>query len=569
MVTNGQVAKLSDNKLGTIPGSVIAKLVLCSGKTSKRLERAHRSQDSAASLGRMASDHSIGSSVHRRDSREPLNAAFAGRSSHQLESHSPKPVRAAPRSMSRQTSASAAPDATTLPSSGASPIGPFRPAQAAVLEAQHGPAANVVTMQRVPSAKPQLPRLASTRSSNAHMEFRPGPGEQGINSLAQWMAAAEDRRASTVASTVASSTQEATSVDSPLASQDGNNLSGIHHLPSDSSVHAMPESAPVLNPLRLALHHSRGSAEMRRSAATEEAPTSSSDPFLPPPEMSAQSPTPIGSRRVKHTLAELEVVSRFLRTSKIPVEAIGGVLSDNCQDSQDLLDVYTGQFDFQGLEIDEALRGFLEQVWLHGESQKIQRILAVFAIHYYTQNPSVFNSQDAATTMAFAVIMLNTNLHNPKVPKQDRMSLDAFFRQLRDVNGGQNFPEDFLEGVYTRISMREFKSPVGPSMEFRMQAPRASNGLMGFLKPDKAGSRSLAPTTSLRASEAGLTNRGSLRIPEAIPSGRAIYSDDMTGPALTGDSATVAEKSANGARDPGDAFLKASRRSLCCCFSGA
>ena len=75
--------------------------------------------------------------------------------------------------------------------------------------------------------------------------YRPGPGEQGINSLAQWMAAAEDRRASTVASTVASSTQEATSVDSPLASQDGNNLSGIHHLPSDSSVHAMPESAPV------------------------------------------------------------------------------------------------------------------------------------------------------------------------------------------------------------------------------------------------------------------------------------------------------------------------------------
>ena len=68
-----------------------------------------------------------------------------------------------------------------------------------------------------------------------------------------------------------------------------------------------------------------------------------------------------------------------------------------------------------GLEIDEALREFLELVWLHGESQKIQRILSSFADHFYVQTPSVFLDQDAATTMSFAVIMLNTNLHHPKV----------------------------------------------------------------------------------------------------------------------------------------------------------
>ena len=45
----------------------------------------------------------------------------------------------------------------------------------------------------------------------------------------------------TVPSTVPSSTHDAMSLDSPLASQDGNNLASVFHQPSDSMVHTMPE----------------------------------------------------------------------------------------------------------------------------------------------------------------------------------------------------------------------------------------------------------------------------------------------------------------------------------------
>ena len=149
------------------------------------------------------------------------------------------------------------------------------------------------------------------------------------------------------------------------------------------------------------------------------------------------------------------------------------------------------------------------------------------------------------------------------------MFLPDFLRQVRGTNADQDFPPDFLDGIFTRVSMREFKLPASPSMDLRMQTSRAGNGLLGFWKPaDKPGGRFLAPTTSLRASEAGLEPRGALRIPQAIPSGRAMYTDDHPpGPALTGENEGVAEKPAGGNRDPADALLKASKRSICCCFS--
>lgn len=103
-----------------------------------------------------------------------------------------------------------------------------------------------------------------------------------------------------------------------------------------------------------------------------------------------------------------------------------------------------------GLEIDEALREYLELVWLHGESQKIQRILSSFAAHFFTQNPSVFMNQDAATTMSFAVIMLNTNLHHPKVDPVHRSSFCvSLVQSASQPEGPCEFPtENFSHPIF-------------------------------------------------------------------------------------------------------------------------
>lgn len=50
---------------------------------------------------------------------------------------------------------------------------------------------------------------------------------------------------------------------------------------------------------------------------------------------------------------------------------------------------------------------------LPGEAQKIDRIMEKFAERYCRDNPSAFAAADGAYLLAFAIIMLNTDAHNP------------------------------------------------------------------------------------------------------------------------------------------------------------
>ena len=46
---------------------------------------------------------------------------------------------------------------------------------------------------------------------------------------------------------------------------------------------------------------------------------------------------------------------------------------------------------------------------------QIDRIMDAFAKHYCNQNPNLFDEKDTCYILSFAVIMLNTSLHNPNV----------------------------------------------------------------------------------------------------------------------------------------------------------
>lgn len=76
---------------------------------------------------------------------------------------------------------------------------------------------------------------------------------------------------------------------------------------------------------------------------------------------------------------------------------------------------YVDSFDFQGMEFDEAIRAFLQGFRLPGEAQKIDRIMEKFAERYCKCNTKVFTSADTAYVLAYSVIMLNTDAHNPMV----------------------------------------------------------------------------------------------------------------------------------------------------------
>ena len=58
---------------------------------------------------------------------------------------------------------------------------------------------------------------------------------------------------------------------------------------------------------------------------------------------------------------------------------------------------------------------------------------------------------DTCYVLSFAVIILNTSLHNPSV--KEKPTLDKFIAMNRGINDGKDLPRDILE-VSILISLR-------------------------------------------------------------------------------------------------------------------
>ncbi|ORX59019.1 Sec7-domain-containing protein [Hesseltinella vesiculosa] len=123
----------------------------------------------------------------------------------------------------------------------------------------------------------------------------------------------------------------------------------------------------------------------------------------------------------------------------------------------DLLQVYMRQFNFTGKRMDEALRMMLETFRLPGESQQIMRVTDTFSDTYYESSPLYIANNEAAQILAYSIILLNTDQHNPQVRR--RMTLDDYMRNLRGVNNKQDFPKDFLKEIYEAIRQDEIVMP--------------------------------------------------------------------------------------------------------------
>lgn len=77
-----------------------------------------------------------------------------------------------------------------------------------------------------------------------------------------------------------------------------------------------------------------------------------------------------------------------------------------------------------------------------------------FAGKYFNDSPENFANADAVYVLSFAVIMLQTDLHNVGVKK--KMTLEDFIRINRGVNDGQDFPAQYLEEIYEEVRNNPF-----------------------------------------------------------------------------------------------------------------
>ncbi|CAL9146769.1 unnamed protein product [Musa hybrid cultivar] len=149
-------------------------------------------------------------------------------------------------------------------------------------------------------------------------------------------------------------------------------------------------------------------------------------------------------------------IAAFLRSaSGLNKTLIGDYLGEREDLSLKVMHAYVDSFDFQGMEFDEAIRCFLKGFRLPGEAQKIDRIMEKFAERYCKCNPKAFTSADTAYVLAYSVILLNTDAHNPMV--KNKMSPDDFIRNNRGIDDGKDLPEQFLRSLFDRISKNEIK----------------------------------------------------------------------------------------------------------------
>ncbi|NXX75283.1 PSD1 protein, partial [Urocolius indicus] len=124
-------------------------------------------------------------------------------------------------------------------------------------------------------------------------------------------------------------------------------------------------------------------------------------------------------------------------------------LGKNNEFSRMVAGEYLKFFVFTGMSLDQALRSFLKELALMGETQERERVLAHFSQRYYECNPNAVPSEDGAHTLTCALMLLNTDLHGHNIGK--RMSCSDFIGNLEGLNGGTDFPKELLKALYGSI----------------------------------------------------------------------------------------------------------------------
>ncbi|NWZ43077.1 PSD1 protein, partial [Brachypodius atriceps] len=124
-------------------------------------------------------------------------------------------------------------------------------------------------------------------------------------------------------------------------------------------------------------------------------------------------------------------------------------LGKNNEFSRMVAGEYLKFFVFTGMSLDQALRSFLKELALMGETQERERVLAHFSQRYYECNPNAISSEDGAHTLTCALMLLNTDLHGHNIGK--RMSCSDFIGNLEGLNGGTDFPKELLKALYGSI----------------------------------------------------------------------------------------------------------------------
>ncbi|KAI9031139.1 hypothetical protein DFJ74DRAFT_654753 [Hyaloraphidium curvatum] len=150
-----------------------------------------------------------------------------------------------------------------------------------------------------------------------------------------------------------------------------------------------------------------------------------------------------------------EIARFLLRAEGVDKRVLGEYLGEGDEEHIAIMHAFVDGMEFAGMRFVDALREFLQSFRLPGEAQKIDRFMLKFAERYLANNPGKFGSADTAYVLAYSVVMLNTDLHNPQIKKH--MTKQEFIRNNRGIDEGKDLDQDFLETIYDEIASNEIR----------------------------------------------------------------------------------------------------------------
>ncbi|XP_065898377.1 cytohesin-1-like [Dysidea avara] len=153
-----------------------------------------------------------------------------------------------------------------------------------------------------------------------------------------------------------------------------------------------------------------------------------------------------------------DAIAEFLyKEDMLNMVSVGEYLGENHDLNIEVLKKLVGLHKLDRLSLVDALREFLSSFHLPGEGQKIDRIMEHFAQGYCAANPTLFSNSDTCYVLAYAIIMLNTSLHNPSV--KNKPTLESFISMNRGIDNGSDLPPELLTEFFEDIRREQFKIP--------------------------------------------------------------------------------------------------------------
>ncbi|KAF2071316.1 hypothetical protein CYY_007366 [Polysphondylium violaceum] len=150
-----------------------------------------------------------------------------------------------------------------------------------------------------------------------------------------------------------------------------------------------------------------------------------------------------------------DIVTFLYNVDELNKVKVGEFLGGNSESNKRILQQFVSEYNFVAKEFDESLREFLSKFRLPGEAQKIDRIMESFAMKYHKDNPQIFSDPDSAYLLAFSLILLNTDAHNPAI--KNKMTKKSFVQNNTGFKGKKDLPIEYLEKLYDRIINNELK----------------------------------------------------------------------------------------------------------------